>query len=90
MNSYEDPVNDTYDATAEMYNNVVNYMLENIAANKDKDLINIVVATHNEAGALHAVSKLQELGIPGDNGPVVFGQVRIHTHVFYYCVPRSY
>merc|ERR1712198_121944 len=55
MNGYEDPVNDTYEATGEMYN--------------------IVVATHNEAGALHAASKLLQKGIPPDSGRVVFGQI---------------
>ena len=37
MNGYEDPVNDTYEATGEMYNKVVNFMLDNIANNIEQD-----------------------------------------------------
>ena len=31
MNGYEDPVNDTYEDTSEMYNKVVNFMMDNIS-----------------------------------------------------------
>ena len=75
LNGYEDPVNDNYEATGEMYNRVVDYMMDIIANDITKDTCNIVVATHNEAGALHAASKMLQNGIPPDSGRVVFGQI---------------
>ena len=76
---YEDPVNESYEATAGMYNRVVDFMLEAISRSLARDRVNIVVATHNEAGALHAASKMLSLGIPPDSGHVVFGQVSSNT-----------
>ena len=55
---YEDPVNDTYEETGKMYNRVVDFMMDNIAENLSENRINMVVATHNEAGALHAANKM--------------------------------
>ena len=54
---YEDPVNDTYEATGEMYNKVVDKMLTHIAR-VGGEKCNIVCATHNEAAARHAASKV--------------------------------
>ena len=54
---YEDPVNDTYEATGEMYNMVVDKMLTHIAR-VGGEKCNIVCATHNEAAARHAASKV--------------------------------
>ena len=76
---YEDPVNESYEATAGMYNRVVDFMMEAISRSLARDRVNIVVATHNEAGALHAASKMLSLGIPPDSGHVVFGQVSSNT-----------
>jgi len=73
LKGYEDPVNETYEATGEMYNNVVDFMLNHIAT--AGDACNIVCGTHNEAGAIHAARKLQELGICPGSGQVVFGQI---------------
>lgn len=70
---YPDPVNPSYEATGHMYNKVVDLMTGHIA--KVGDRCNIVCATHNEAGALHAVKRLQELGIKPHSGQVVFGQI---------------
>ena len=72
---YEDPVNDSYEATGEMYNKVVNFMMDNIAQEITDNKINMVVATHNESGALHAARKMLDSGIPPDSGHVVFGQI---------------
>ena len=55
---YEDPVNDTYEETGKMYNRVVDFMMDRIAESRAENKINIVVATHNEAGALHAANKM--------------------------------
>ena len=83
---YEDPVNESYEATAGMYNRVVDFMLEAISRTLARDRVNIVVATHNEAGALHAASKMLSLGIPPDSGHVVFGQVSSNTlALIFYC-----
>ena len=75
LHGYEDPVNDNYEATGEMYNRVVDHMMDTIASNITEDKCNIVVATHNEAGALYAASKMLQNGIPPDSGHVVFGQI---------------
>ena len=56
--NYEDPVNDSYEETGKMYNRVVDFMMDNIAENLRENRINMVVATHNEAGALHAANKM--------------------------------
>ena len=55
---YPDPVNDTYEDTGKMYNRVVDFMMDKIAENLGDNRINMVVATHNEAGALHAANKM--------------------------------
>ena len=36
MKGYEDPVNDTYEETGEMYNRVVDYLLSHIATVGDR------------------------------------------------------
>ena len=41
-----------------MYNRVVDFMMDKIAENLGDNKINMVVATHNEAGALHAANKM--------------------------------
>jgi len=73
MKGYEDPVNDTYEATGEMYNRVVDYLLNHIATVGDR--CNIVCGTHNEAGAIHVAKTLVDLGIDPGSGQVVFGQI---------------
>ena len=75
LHGYEDPVNDSYEATGEMYNRVVEFMLDTIAREINDNKTNIVVATHNEAGALHAAKKMLDSGIHPDSGHVVFGQI---------------
>jgi len=70
---YPDPINPTYEATGQMYNDVVDFMTEHIS--KVGDRCNIVCGTHNEAGALHAASRLTELSIEPKSDRVVFGQI---------------
>ena len=41
-----------------MYNRVVDFMMDNIAEKMSENRINMVVATHNESGALHAANKM--------------------------------
>ena len=73
MKGYEDPVNDTYEETGEMYNRVVDYLLNHISTVGDR--CNIVCGTHNEAGAIHVATTLTNLGIDPGSGQVVFGQI---------------
>jgi len=73
LKGYEDPVNETYEATGEMYNRVVEYLAKHIAAVGDR--CNIVCGTHNEAGAIHAAATLSKVGIAPGSGQVVFGQI---------------
>jgi len=70
---YPDPINPTYEATGQMYDRVVDFMTEHIS--KVGDRCNIVCGTHNEAGALHAASRLTELAIEPKSDRVVFGQI---------------
>ena len=70
---YPDPINPTYEATGQMYDHVVDFMTEHIS--KVGDRCNIVCGTHNEAGALHAASRLTELAIEPKSDRVVFGQI---------------
>ena len=44
-----------------MYNRVVDFMMDKMAENLSENQINMVVATHNEAGALHAANKMLRL-----------------------------
>ena len=45
---YEDPINPTYESTEEMYNHVIDHMIEYICSEDGKDGGHLVVATHNE------------------------------------------
>ena len=47
---YEDPINPTYESTGEMYNRVIDHMIEYISSNEGKDGGHVVIATHNEVG----------------------------------------
>lgn len=51
-------MNESYEETGRMYNRVVDFMMDRIAESRAENKINIVVATHNEAGALHAANKM--------------------------------
>ena len=46
-----------------MYNRVVDFMMDKMAENLSENQINMVVATHNEAGALHAANKMLRLSM---------------------------
>jgi proline dehydrogenase len=51
QNSYEDPVNPTYEATTQQYHNSLLYCIEKMKEQNNKNLfntINIMVASHNE------------------------------------------
>ena len=69
INQPKDPVNDTYEATGEMYNRVIGHLL------KGSGNPYVVVATHNEKGVWHAADIVQSRGIDPKGGRVVFGQI---------------
>ena len=48
-------------------------MLEQVAASRN--LCNVIVASHNEASVLKALSKMAILNISADENTVVFGQI---------------
>ena len=52
-------MNDSYEATGEMYNRVVDMLMLHIAR-VGQERCNIVCATHNEAAAIHAASKVSK------------------------------
>ena len=52
LEGYPDPINDSYDKTGEMYNRVVDFLLDE-AGSKSPHLY-VVVATHNEGKAIDA------------------------------------
>jgi hypothetical protein len=54
LGGYPDPVNESYEATGQMYNRVIDYLMDE--ATKGKPMY-VVVATHNESGAFHAVEQ---------------------------------
>ena len=46
LKGYLDPVNDSYDKTGEMYNRVIDFLLDEASSNSPH--LYVVVATHNE------------------------------------------
>ena len=70
LGEYPDPVNESYEATGMMYNAVIDFLTDE--ASKDRDIY-IVVATHNDSGAYHAVERIKEKNLA--NGKFVFGQI---------------
>ena len=50
--AYEDPINPTYESTGEMYNQVIDHMIEYVCSKEGKNGGHLVVATHNEVGSI--------------------------------------
>ncbi|XP_033627877.1 hydroxyproline dehydrogenase-like [Asterias rubens] len=69
----EDPCHPSVEATSEMYNNAVDFMLTR--AHKNPGKCAIIVATHNEESVRKAALKMQALGLSRTSGEVIFGQV---------------
>ena len=65
LHDYPDPINDTYEATGEMYLKVISYLLE-------KPEIYAVVATHNETAVGEIVELLKKRI---ESNTIVFGQI---------------
>ncbi|CAH1801476.1 unnamed protein product [Owenia fusiformis] len=69
----EDPINPSLDATGDMYNAVVNAMLEHIKDVGTK--CNIIVASSNEGAVRTTIQRLDQLGIDPGEDSVCFGQL---------------
>ena len=73
LGGYPDPVNDSYESTGEMYNRVIDFLISETETSSDTELY-VVVATHNESGAFHAVEQIRKRPKIGSN-KFVFGQI---------------
>jgi len=70
---YEDPVNESYDATTVMYEKSFLHCLAEMK--KSPGFVNIMVASHNEETVRFAVKKMEEFGIRPNDDAVFFGQL---------------
>jgi len=70
---YEDPVNESYKNTTQMYERSFICCLEAIKENPGK--VNIMVASHNEDTIRFAVKKMEEYGVRPNDDAVFFGQL---------------
>ena len=55
---YEDPINPTYESTGEMYNLVIDHMIDYVCSNDGRDGGHVVIATHNEVNRAYTNSGL--------------------------------
>ena len=70
LGNYPDPVNDTYEATGEMYRKVVSFLMD-----KDNDVY-VVVATHNEKAVQAIVAQLMhKQKLESRSKEMVFAQI---------------
>ncbi|XP_038056444.1 hydroxyproline dehydrogenase-like isoform X2 [Patiria miniata] len=69
----EDPVHPSFEATSDMYNAVIAFMLNHIHRNPGR--CGLIVATHNEESVLRAVIRMEELELSPTSGEVIFGQI---------------
>ncbi|XP_077571110.1 proline dehydrogenase 1, mitochondrial [Stigmatopora nigra] len=69
---YEDPINPDYESTNEMYHRCLDFTLDEIALNKNA---NVMVASHNEDTVKHTLRRMDELGLLPRENKVFFGQL---------------
>ncbi|XP_005993374.1 proline dehydrogenase 1, mitochondrial [Latimeria chalumnae] len=69
---YEDPINPTYEATGEMYERCLDYILEEIHHNRKA---NVMVASHNEDTVKFTLRRMNKLEIHPLEHKVYFGQL---------------
>ena len=55
---YEDPINPTYESTGEMYNRVIDHMIDYVCCNDGEEGGHVVIATHNEVNRANTNSEL--------------------------------
>lgn len=69
---YEDPINPDYESTNRMYHRCLDYVLDEIALNRNA---NVMVASHNEDTVKHTLKRMNELGLLPTERKVCFGQL---------------
>ncbi|XP_031161185.1 proline dehydrogenase 1, mitochondrial isoform X1 [Sander lucioperca] len=69
---YEDPINPDYESTNIMYHRCLDYVLDEIALNRNA---NVMVASHNEDTVKHTLGRMNELGLLPTENKVYFGQL---------------
>ncbi|XP_074495096.1 proline dehydrogenase 1, mitochondrial [Sebastes fasciatus] len=69
---YEDPINPDYETTNIMYHRCLDYVLDEIALNRNA---NVMVASHNEDTVKHTLWRMNELGLVPTENKVYFGQL---------------
>ncbi|XP_042344803.1 proline dehydrogenase 1, mitochondrial [Plectropomus leopardus] len=69
---YEDPINPDYESTNVMYHRCLDYVLDEIALNRNA---NVMVASHNEDTVKHTLRRMNELGLLPTENKVYFGQL---------------
>ncbi|XP_010735142.3 proline dehydrogenase 1, mitochondrial [Larimichthys crocea] len=69
---YEDPINPDYESTNIMYHRCLDYVLDEIALNRNA---NVMVASHNEDTVKHTLRRMNGLGLLPTENKVYFGQL---------------
>ncbi|XP_007909805.2 proline dehydrogenase 1, mitochondrial-like [Callorhinchus milii] len=69
---YEDPINDGYNATTDMFHKCLNYILEEIKSTRKPS---VMVASHNEESVTFTLRRMQELNLEPSERKVYFGQL---------------
>jgi len=71
---YPDPINNTYDDTTAMYQNVTCEVLEQINSRPKGDIA-VMIASHNEDSVRYTLEKMQEYGVTASDRVICFGQL---------------
>lgn len=69
---YEDPIQPDYEATSRCYHRTMDVGLEYIHSHGDA---NVMIASHNIDSIKYAISRMDSLDIPRNDGKVFFGQL---------------
>jgi proline dehydrogenase len=68
---YSSPIHDTKEDTDSCYNGNITRLLREAKGGR----VSLMVASHNEESASHAVREMSRLGVPAHDGTVTFGQL---------------
>jgi len=71
---YPDPVNDSYEDTGKLYDEVIRYMMETLIKDDNKEHY-LVVASHNQESLFNAIEVMKRNKIEKASEKVVFGQI---------------
>lgn len=85
---YEDPINESFEATSNMYNKTLSYLMEEIERelriagtnelgeiDQNNKRISIMVASHNENSIRFALDQMEKRGIKPGHRVICFGQL---------------